>query len=412
MNFIPGVTVTFTDTIGSRFFVQSAQTDSGGFYTVNFTLGSPKTVSTDFITIAAAAGGYTGSSSTIFMTVNPYNSMLLSVAVDGFLPSTLSTYQNHPFTSSAVNDYLIAEAEITAGGTPVQGAYVTFSDSFGSTFTPTVARTDVSGVAITELFLSSGNTGIDTISASASLPSYSGGIGSNAIYVLPRTSTQLSVSVSTSIGSPTSGSSDFLNGRVQVYGVAYIPGVTLTFSDTIGSQFFPQSIQSDKNGSYSVTFTLGTVSGPTFDLITVAASGSGYTGSSSAILVLVNPSGSISVSTQGSQTIVVSTTTVTNTETVTSVSVLTMPGGATATVTSTAVQVITISGTTTITRLVNSTASQSTTPLNSSQGGSSSTPNSDEDYLAVFLVIIVALSATVAVLFRGRGSRITPTEPW
>ena len=313
-NNIGGATVTVTDSIGSHFSTQSSQTDSGGSFSINFTVGAVSSTAYDLITVTAAENGYTQSSSTIFASVNPSNSSYLTVTMNRFLPATLITYQNRPYIGTAVNDYAVVEATVTSGGIVAPGATVSFSDSFGSVFTPLPTTTNSSGVALVQMHVAR-TCGVDVVAASASLPGHTTGIGSNTMYVNCGAA-QLDLTASLQKSSPiVGGSPDVISGNVYTCCFNNIGGATVTVTDSIGSHF-TQSSQTDSGGSFSINFTVGAVSSTAYDLITVTATGNGYTQSSSTILIPVTSGGVNGVSEGATNSTTVSTV---NGSTVTSV---------------------------------------------------------------------------------------------
>ncbi len=286
---VGGAAVTVSDTIGSSFYTQTVQTSSNGYYSTNFTLGAVGSSKYDFITVTTLESGYSGSSSTIYMTVNPSGSNYLTVVENRFLPSTLSTFENRPYVTSAVNDQVVVETTVTAGGQPVSGASVGFTDGFSSTFAPATVKTNSSGVALTEVQIAA-KCGIDVVTASASVAGRTG-IASNTIYIAC-SSTQLDVDASVQNNPAVSGSTNIISGYVYLCCYSGVGGAAVTVSDTIGSSFYTESVQTSSNGFYSINFTLGNVDSSKYDLITVTASKSGYSDSSSTIYMTVNPSGS------------------------------------------------------------------------------------------------------------------------
>jgi hypothetical protein len=198
-----------------------------------------------------------------------------------------------PSATSTTYDYMVIEAEVTAGGVPVSGASLTFSDSLGSTFLGSTAITDSSGVALTTVQFNSGNTGVDVITASASESGYSGGVASNIVSVLPYGSTQLAIEPSVTNTVATAGSTDVVSGYVVYAGNYYgmytkpVAGATVTFADTFGSIFNVTSVLTGSQGYFSASFTLPGVVSAIDDIIMVSGSEAGYSGSSSALYIEV-----------------------------------------------------------------------------------------------------------------------------
>ena len=272
-------TVTLSDTIGSTFSNATVLTNSNGVFSTNFTVASIGASANDLVTVGVASNGYSSSQSTITLQVNPYNSNDLTVTMNNFYPSTISTAQN----------FMVIEAAVSAGGSPVLGALVAFSDSRGSTFNGQTANTNSSGIALTTIQFNNGwNSGIDTITASATAAGYSGSVGSNIVNVLPGSSTQLYVTPSFTNKVATDGSTDIISGTAAFYG-GNAQGATVTISDTIGSTFNVTSVLTDKNGYFSASFIPPTVTTTIGNLVTIAVSEPGYSGSSSTIYCEVVP---------------------------------------------------------------------------------------------------------------------------
>jgi len=105
-------------------------------------------------------------------------------------------------------------ALVTNNGTPISDAYVSFSDSFGSSFSPSTALTNSTGWAISEIDLNTLNSGTDVVTAQASLTGYTSGAGSATISVAPYSNTQLAVTISLQNNEVAGGSEDVLSGTV------------------------------------------------------------------------------------------------------------------------------------------------------------------------------------------------------
>ena len=131
---VNGATVIFSDTIGSVFSSTTISTNTNGYFSTNFTVPNITFSTIDLVTVTAAENGYSQSQSTIIMQVNANSTSYLSVALNTFYPTI----------SSAVNDFMIIGVVVTAGGLPVSGATVSFSDSRGSTFAGQSATTNAS----------------------------------------------------------------------------------------------------------------------------------------------------------------------------------------------------------------------------------------------------------------------------
>ena len=137
------------------------------------------------------------------------------------------------------------------------------------------------------------NNGFDAITATVTASGYTGGVGSNNVYVLPYSSSQLYVTPSLTNKVTVAGSMDVLSGNVYAGGVG-VQGATVTLSDSIGSYFNITSIQTDKNGYFAAYFVpTSTFTG--IDILTVSVAESTFSGSSSAISLQVNPYSSFRV---------------------------------------------------------------------------------------------------------------------
>jgi hypothetical protein len=237
--------------------------------------------------------------------IKPCNSSDLTVAVNQFFPSITST----------INNYMVIEAKVTAGGLPISGASVTFTDSLGSyyqyvsdsTIPYPAVLTNSSGIALINWQFNSG-TGIDVISASASLPSFSDeGFGANIVTIIPSGINQLAItptlqSSSTNVVSMGGGNTEVISGCVTNsgnYGGAYpVADSTVTISDTLHSDFSMNSVLTDTNGNFSASFTLPNVTSIIDDIITVSVSNPSFPdgGSSSSLYIQVTPTPIVSIS--------------------------------------------------------------------------------------------------------------------
>lgn len=282
---INGASVTFSDTLGAIFSSTVVQTDASGRYIVNFTL--PHSGGTDIITASASYSSYGGSSSTTYITVLPYSSSALTSQVRTLL------------AVSAPLNYVPVEAIVTAGGIPVSGATVSFSDSYGSTFVPSSATTNAKGVAMTTAFLTGQSSGPDIVFARSSLSGYASGAAATPFTIYSISESQLSVEPVVSKDLVSSGSIDRITGNVfGTYGgtcgfgcncpCQYTPegvNATVTLSDTIGSTFLNTITRSDGSGQFSSDFIVGPGLPGTVDFVTISVSKSGSSPSSSLIML-------------------------------------------------------------------------------------------------------------------------------
>jgi hypothetical protein len=275
-----------SDTIGSIFPTTKVTTNDDGFYSANFTLAKPTAAVLDIVSVTAAAPTYNGSTSTIELNVNPYGPKSLTVTLD-MIPSGYST----------LLDYDTVQAHVTAGGTPVAGVPVVFSERLNALFQPSTATTDSSGTATTVLTFTGENDGLDLFTAQASMSGYSPGAGSNTIIVRLQGKTQLSVSEALSSLKPAAGGNDTVFGEVGWVGssttYAWSPiqnavsGATVTISDSQGS-FPPLTVTTNAAGYYTATFPVPSAGGEP-DVIEATASLTGYRGTTSSLFILAVP---------------------------------------------------------------------------------------------------------------------------
>ena len=205
------------------------------------------------------------------------------------LTVNVTTYQGSTTTGG---NYIVVAATVTANGSPVSGALVTFTDSLGSTFMGSTANTNSSGIALTTVQFTSAYsiTKVDTINASASASGYNSGVGSASVTVLPLGSTQLAITPSILNKVATGGSTNIISGKVSYgYNKDWVAGAQVTITDTIGSNFNTVDISSDKNGDFSTNFTIAKVGASVIDLVTVSVSCTGYSPSQSTIILQVAP---------------------------------------------------------------------------------------------------------------------------
>lgn len=284
---LPDAQVTFSDSIGSTFPSKTVTANDAGFYSANFTLGEPATGALDIVGVTASAPTYNGSESTIELAVNPYGPKSLTVTLDTIPPAYSTTL-----------DYATVQARVTAGGSPIAGVPVVFSDSLGALFQPHTGITDSSGTATTVVTFIAQNDGLDTFTAQASDSGFSPGAGSNTITVRLYGNTQLSVSEAVSTAKPLEGTNDTVTGKVGWVGTSTIyawspiqnavAGATVTISDSLGL-FAPFTVSTDGAGYYSATFPVTSAGGEP-DVIEASASLSGYRGTASSVFVIAVPS--------------------------------------------------------------------------------------------------------------------------
>jgi hypothetical protein len=290
VGFITGLqdaTVVLSDSIGST-FPKTVKTNDAGFYSANFTLGKPTTGAVDVVAANVTGLDYNGSESTFALSVGPYSPKSLTVNLDSIFPSTYST----------VLDSVTILARVTAGGTPVAGATVAFSDSLGGVFTGRIGTTDASGTATATIQFIYQYAGLDLFTARASATGFSPDAGSNALNVRPIGNKQLSVTEDAESATPAAGTNDTVHGVVGWVGgsVSYawspvqngVSGATVVISDSAGL-FSPLKVATNSAGGFS-----GTISLPrTFegvDVIEASASSAGYQASATSVYIVVGPS--------------------------------------------------------------------------------------------------------------------------
>ncbi|MEM2074342.1 MAG: fibronectin type III domain-containing protein [Nitrososphaeria archaeon] len=197
---------------------------------------------------------------------------------------------------TTVWDYLAVIASVTNGINPVSGASVSFSDSFGSYFSPSTALTNSTGCAIVEVQFNTLNYGTDVITAEASLTGYTTGIGSSTVSVSPYSNTQLAVSLYLQNSQVAGGSEDIVYGTVvYVYNhlglqTTPIANATVSVSDILG---ISEQTESASNGNFQVTITLPWLKNDFNDIITVSVQLAGYSPTFSSVPLLVKSSANL-----------------------------------------------------------------------------------------------------------------------
>lgn len=277
--------VTISDAIGSAFPL-NVTTNYLGFYSASFTLGEPASQVADVISVSAAAPLYNGSTSTLLVQTARYGKGSLTVTVGPVLQGAAST----------ILGFATLQARVTAGGTPVAGVPVTFSDSLGALFFGKVESTDSSGLATTTAYFVYNDSGLDVFTATANGTGLGQGAGSNTLLVRDNGKTQLSVSEILSPSDPVAGTAERVAGEVGwVSGsVSYmwspaqnaVANATVVISDSLGT-FAPFSVTTDGSGVYAANFT-APPPGET-DVIKASATAPGYTGSASSVFLVAGP---------------------------------------------------------------------------------------------------------------------------
>lgn len=278
--------VVLSDLIGST-FPKTVTTNSAGFYSANFTLGEPTTDVVDVVAVSVTGLTYNGSESTFELPVNPDSPKSLTVNLDSMYPSTYSTVMNS----------VTIRAHVSAGGSPVAGATVAFSDTFGAIFTNKILTTDASGIATATVQFIYQKAGLDLFTARASESGLGAGVGSNTLTVRPNGEKQLAVSEAMTSATPAAGTADTINGKVgwvdgstsyawspQQHAVS---GATVVISDSSGV-FAPLTVTTNSEGGFSGSFAIPS-SFEGSDVIEASASAAGYQGSASSLFMVVGP---------------------------------------------------------------------------------------------------------------------------
>ncbi len=283
--------VTISDALRSEFVPNSTQTNSGGAFSIDFTVGNSTSLDYDIITVTTQDPGYGGSTSTVLMQVQPSSQNFLRVVFGASYPSS----------GVAVGNEMVLEVKLTAGSggssSPVAGGSVKFTDTYGGAFSPGIATTNSSGIALTTALFTNGNVGDDYVTATATSGESGSGVGSTIVNVLPYGPNDLSITATIANTLTASGSSDIIYGLVRSSGyTSDVSGVTVSVKDTIGSAFPRTSVQTSANGMYSLNFTLGKVAHETTDIITVTANLVPYSGSASSLPMNVTPENSTNLS--------------------------------------------------------------------------------------------------------------------
>jgi hypothetical protein len=287
--FITGLedaTVVFSDSIGST-FPKTVTTNSAGYYSANFTLGKPTTSVVDVVAVSVSGLDYNGSESTFALAVGPYSPKSLTVDLDSIFPSTYSTVMNS----------VTLQAHVSAGGSPVAGATVAFSDTLGGIFTDQTRTTDASGTATATVQYILQGGGLDLFTAQASASGFSTDASSNTLTVRPVGNKQLSVTEATQSTTPSAGTTDTVFGEVgwvgSSLGYAWSPsqnavsGANVSISDSAGL-FAPFEVATNSAGGFSGKFTLpNTFEG--VDVVVASATSAGYRGSATSIYIVVGP---------------------------------------------------------------------------------------------------------------------------
>jgi hypothetical protein len=235
---IQGVTVTFGSVKKGTFGTNPETTDSTGTATTTYTL--PQTAGT--YTLTATSPGYSTASLSETAVAGPAAAM--SVVSGSSQSGTVGTVLPLPLVVQAKDSF----------GNKVSGATVTFSDSYGGTFSPNPATTGSNGQASTAFTLpTSAHSGFSVTAASGT--------------ATPATLHETSVAGAPATEAITSGNKQTAAPGTQLpkplvvvvkdqYGNA-VSGVTVTFSDGgSGGSFLNSTPITNSAGQASATYTL------------------------------------------------------------------------------------------------------------------------------------------------------------
>jgi hypothetical protein len=275
---ISGASVSISSPIYEIFSPFTVTTDSQGNYYANFTAGKVTIAETSIIEVSVSQSGYGSSSADTTINVEPFGATYLSVKL-------LSTNPQNP----SQNGFMTVSARVLSGLRPLEGASVSFSDSFGSTFSPLSSVTNVTGYISANVHISNSNSGYDLITASATFNGYTTSEGVSYVFVNSGSS-QLTVTGNLQFGSINSNETDTISGTVYSGGQAsQIVGAQISASDTAGSNFINIPTYSVSSGSYYISFIVPSVKNEINDTITITATDSGYSSSSSSFLLTILP---------------------------------------------------------------------------------------------------------------------------
>ncbi len=244
---VSGATVTFSDSLSDAFTPTSATTGTNGDAWSNFTAPSVVASTVDAVSGAATATGYAAGSGSATITVTP-----------GALQVSLSTSPSGSAVGGAV---VLSIAHVTLfGGTAVAGSSVTFTDSFGDTFSPSTTTTDPAGYAYSNLTSPVVTTvTVDTLNAAATASGHTGGNGTASLTLNPTPT--LHVTLSGSPSGAVQGHRVTLDALVTTGG-ASVSGATVSFADQRGDVFSPASAVTGSSGAAWSNLTLPSTATP------------------------------------------------------------------------------------------------------------------------------------------------------
>ena len=201
--------------------------------------------------------------------------------------------KNYPLSNvTAQDDQMVWLAQVNASGIPLSGATVVFTDSFGSSFTPSTISTNATGWVVTTMKVAQTN-GVDKLNVTASDPGYLSGYAINySVTVLPSGTAQLAVEgLSLTDPADSSGSSDLISGYVydNCGSCSGVSGATVALSDTGGAAFASTTLVTNSNGYFWTNLTLPPTKPVALDFFTATATASGMSGTASSTYTTVDP---------------------------------------------------------------------------------------------------------------------------
>lgn len=277
-NSISGASVTISSPIYNIFPSFTVATDSNGYYYANFTAGKVAIPETSIIEVSVSQSGYGSTSADTSISVEPLGTSYLSVKL---IPTTPQ--------SPAQNGYMTVSARVLSNGVPLQGVSVSFSDSFGSSFSPLSSVTNVTGFISANVHVSDSNSGFDLLTASASMSGYLQSEGVSFVMVNSGSSL-LTITGGLQFTSINSNETDSITGSVYWGGQsASLVGAQITATDTAGSNFLDIPTYSVSNGNYFISFVVPSIKKEINDTITLTVTDSGYSSSTSSFLLTIVP---------------------------------------------------------------------------------------------------------------------------
>ncbi|MFZ0769858.1 MAG: Ig-like domain-containing protein [Candidatus Sulfotelmatobacter sp.] len=240
---IPGVSVTFGSGNKGTFGANPVTTDSTGTATTTYTL--PETTGTYALT--ATSSGYSSASMSEIAVAGPASAV--SVISGSSQSGTVGTVLPLPLVVEAKDSF----------GNKVSGASVTFSDSYGGTFSPNPASTGSNGEASTTFTLpTSAHTGFAVTASSGTATAAT--LHESSVAAAPATEAISSGNKQTAAPGTQLPKPLVVLVKDQ-YGNA-VSGVTVTFSDGgAGGSFLDSTPLTNSAGKASATYTLPPAAG-------------------------------------------------------------------------------------------------------------------------------------------------------